>query len=52
VRAKRPANNQGEADACNRTEEKQGVLSHLASLLVGTSRSDRASWRPYMGYPV
>jgi hypothetical protein len=37
LRAMRPAKSKGEANACHRTEEKQGVLSHVASLLVGSA---------------
>jgi hypothetical protein len=41
MRAVRPAERKGKADACHRAEEKQGILSHVASLMV-----DPASLNP------
>src|ERR1700753_1830177 len=37
VLPERPANGQSQANARRCAEEKQGVLSHVASLLVGTA---------------
>ena len=52
MRALRPAESKGEADTCNRAEEKQGILAHLASLLVSPSGPRRANWRPLPDGPV